>query len=107
MKLICSSCQNEMTLENAKLPPRPFKVKCTKCATVILVSDGAESGSTQLSAEAGAGSPKISAEVQEFIVQELGQIRKELLGSLQKLFGGELDWQQSSVSSFDGMSQSR
>jgi predicted Zn finger-like uncharacterized protein len=104
MKIICKSCNHEMALDEAKLPPLPFKVKCTKCGTIVVVDAPAE-GSPRV--ESIPIPSKISPEIQEFIVQELAKIRQELFRSFQTLFGRELKFQDSAGSSFDGSGSAR
>jgi predicted Zn finger-like uncharacterized protein len=35
MIVICSSCSTRLQLDEAKLPPRPFTIRCPKCQSII------------------------------------------------------------------------
>jgi predicted Zn finger-like uncharacterized protein len=69
----CPQCQQRIVIEDAKVPDRPFKVKCPKCqATVSLPGKPAASGAPP---EATA-SPEPAAD--ELRSQMMAQLRREM-----------------------------
>lgn len=76
MQASCPSCNNRIVIDDAKVPDRPFQVKCPKCQTVVRFP-----GRPAPAAEATAAAPEAAAEShgpEEVRAQMMAQLRREL-----------------------------
>jgi predicted Zn finger-like uncharacterized protein len=70
----CPSCNNRIVIDDAKIPDRPFQVKCPKCQSVVRFPG-------KSAAEAAAPPPERAAESpapEEVRAQMMAQLRREL-----------------------------
>src|SRR5437588_6059090 len=98
MKLTCGNCQQQVQVDESKIPTGSFKIKCPKCGKIItsqkeLAGAAAEAAAANtfdatVAAPSG-GMPEISPAVEAFVKREMANLRKEILGSMQSLFGGD------------------
>src|SRR5512145_2772145 len=86
MKITCNHCQNQMQLDDARVPSGTFKIKCTKCGKVVSAQKEQASDPDTVSAMSQAAG-EAGMEVEEYVQQELSRFKKDLLGSLQTLLG--------------------
>ena len=88
MRVACSQCQNQLQIDDAKVPAGAFKIKCPKCGNVNTVQAPAASDASGPEDSEQAISPEIEA----FVKREIAVAKKEILGAIQALFGGEVKW---------------
>jgi predicted Zn finger-like uncharacterized protein len=63
MRVTCSNCEARLQLDDSKIPPHSFKVKCPKCQTPIAIrsaAQGAEANPMPLPPEMTPPSPAVS-----------------------------------------------
>lgn len=117
MKLACSNCQQQIQIDDARVPAGVFKVKCPKCGKVVTGQKDASASTHPASLSAGisaadelqaaydspsrdvSSSPAAdngngggSADIRGQIKQEIGHLRQELFSSLGSLFGQGKVW---------------
>jgi hypothetical protein len=68
----CLQCGQKITIDDAKVPDRPFAVKCPKCQTVVKVAGRAAPVPETVEA------PPPSVETEEVRTQMMAQIRREM-----------------------------
>ncbi|HYO91276.1 MAG TPA: zinc-ribbon domain-containing protein, partial [Pyrinomonadaceae bacterium] len=59
MIVICSSCSTRLQLDEAKLPSRPFTIRCPKCQNIINGEPPAPTGAADQSALAVGNAPAL------------------------------------------------
>lgn len=91
MKFTCSSCQNPIQIDDAKVPAGSFKIKCPKCQKVISLSAPVSAPPAEASSEQEDASA--SPELQNFVKKEVAATKREILAAMQSLFGGDFKWQ--------------
>lgn len=75
MQAICPQCSNKLLIDDAKVPDRPFQVKCPKCQTPVRFPGKAAAP------EATAGSEEdapTAASAEELRAQMMAQLRREM-----------------------------
>lgn len=93
MRVACSQCQNQVQIDDAKVPSGPFKIKCPKCGNVNTVQGPASSAPPPDAPQSDDSAQAISPEIEAFVKREIAAARREILGAIQALFGGEVKWQ--------------
>jgi predicted Zn finger-like uncharacterized protein len=82
VQALCPQCSQRIVIDDAKVPDRPFSVKCPKCQAVVKLQGkaaGAEAA-TPPPAPAESAPPPPSAPADEQRTQRMAQIRRELSG---------------------------
>jgi predicted Zn finger-like uncharacterized protein len=89
VQAFCPQCANKLVIDDAKVPDRPFQVKCPKCQTPVKfpgrTAAGAEAtpAPEEVASTGGAG----AASAEEMRAQMMAQLRREMsLG--EKMAGG-------------------
>ena len=72
MQATCTQCGNKLAIDDAKVPDRPFSVKCPKCQTLVKLS-----GRGAAPAE-GAPTPASGIGTEEMKAQVMAQLRREM-----------------------------
>jgi predicted Zn finger-like uncharacterized protein len=73
----CPSCQNRIVIDDAKVPDRPFSVKCPKCQTVVkFPGKGAAAAPAPPAAESAPHASEMAAPSEEMRAQIMAQIRR-------------------------------
>ena len=105
MVLVCSSCKNQITLEDASVPEGIFKVRCTGCGKLITAqrtvpaaqpptpqppttSSGSFSPVIEKNRQVTDSQVNVSPAVEAFIKKEINAAKKEILEAMQSLFTG-------------------
>jgi predicted Zn finger-like uncharacterized protein len=97
MRVACSKCQNQIQIDDAKVPTGTFKIKCPKCGTIqTLQGAGAppppSSGSEP---ELASGNDlEVSPDVDAFVRREIAAARKEIISGLRSSLGIEGKWEE-------------
>jgi predicted Zn finger-like uncharacterized protein len=71
----CPQCGQRIAIEDAKVPDRPFSVKCPKCQTIVKLSGRPK---TEPPPEAAKPPDTPPSEAEEVRVQMLAQVRREM-----------------------------
>jgi predicted Zn finger-like uncharacterized protein len=86
----CPSCSNKIVIDDARVPDRPFGVKCPKCATVVkFPGKAAAAAAAPPAAEAApapaepepASAPNAAADTDQMRAQMMAQLRREISAS--------------------------
>ena len=96
MKILCSSCQNEIHLDDTKVPEGVFKIKCPKCGKLVTAHRPAPATQASTSAAAAGESEKVSPAVEAYIKKEIAAAKNEIMGVLQALLRSDSGWPGSS-----------
>jgi predicted Zn finger-like uncharacterized protein len=74
----CPSCQNRIVIDDAKVPDRPFSVKCPKCQTVVKFpgKGAAAAPAPAAAAESGPSAAEMAPPSEEMRAQIMAQIRR-------------------------------
>lgn len=87
MQTLCPQCSQKIAIDDAKVPDRPFNVRCPKCQTVVKLPGKAApaTGPAEVApaappspAPAAAPPPPASPEGEETRAQMMAQIRREM-----------------------------
>ena len=80
MQALCPQCGNKLLIDDAKVPDRPFQVKCPKCQTPVKFPGKAAAGAEpspapeEVAPMGGAG----DASAEELRAQMMAQLRREM-----------------------------
>jgi len=74
MQASCPQCANKLTIDDAKVPDRPFSVKCPRCQTTLKLPG--RGGAEAAAPAAAAPAPAVSAD--EMKAQVMAQLRREM-----------------------------
>jgi predicted Zn finger-like uncharacterized protein len=93
MILVCPSCKNQITLDDASVPEGVFKVRCTSCGKIITSQRHPESppatvASSGMTERKTASEQSVSPAVEAFVQREIAAAKKEILDAMQSLFRG-------------------
>lgn len=97
MKVTCSKCQNQIHIDDAKVPAGTFKIKCPKCSSIQTLQGA---GAQQPPATASEPDPvpandaEVSPEVEAFVKEEVAAARKEIISGLRASLGIEGKWEE-------------
>lgn len=75
MQASCPQCQQRIVIEDAKVPDRPFKVKCPKCQATVSLPGKPAATAAPLEA---AASPEPAPATDELRSQMMAQLRREM-----------------------------
>ena len=79
MQANCPSCGNKITIDDARVPDRPFSVKCPKCQNAIkLPGKGAAAAPAPAEPTPPPPTPPASPDAEEMRAQMMAQIRREM-----------------------------
>jgi len=77
VQALCPQCGNKILIDDAKVPDRPFQVKCPKCQTAVkFPGKGAAPAAEPASTDAAASQP--AARGDEIRAQMMAQVRREM-----------------------------
>lgn len=90
MRVACSQCQNQIQIDDAKVPSGSFKIKCPKCGSIQTLQGTGAAAAAAAAAEAEAGdNAEVTSEVEALIRREVGAVRKEIINGLRSSLGIE------------------
>lgn len=76
MQANCPSCQNRIVIDDAKVPDRPFSVKCPKCQTVVKFPGKGAAPAPAAAAESAPHAAEMHPPSEEMRAQIMAQIRR-------------------------------
>ncbi len=81
MQASCPSCGNKITIDDARVPDRPFSVKCPKCQNAIKLPGKGAAAPAQAEAPpvAAPSAAAHAADNEEMRAQMMAQVRREML----------------------------
>ena len=88
MIVTCPNCTTRLQLDGAKVPARPFSVRCPKCQQIVNAQPPAQSAAPQRDALAAGGDVPASTKSQQ---ETAAATAAPLVGEAQEPPGGRLD----------------
>jgi predicted Zn finger-like uncharacterized protein len=82
MKVTCNSCQQAITVDEAKASGATFRVKCPGCSNLIIVNREQPAAPNPV--------PPQTNNVEELVKREVSQAKKEIFESMATLFGADI-----------------
>jgi predicted Zn finger-like uncharacterized protein len=91
MKVVCNSCEQTITVDDAKVPAGAFRIKCPSCSNLIIVSRE-ESAVIKATNAPQAKGPEShpSSNVEEIVKREVAKAKKEIFDSVVSLLGADV-----------------